>query len=255
MKKVLLTAAVLWLLDFSIAGAQSPAAPLSFDSGAGRVALLELYTSEGCSSCPPADRWLRSLEGDTGLWTRFVPVALHVDYWNYIGWRDPFSAAAYSARQRRHVALGGARTVYTPGFFYNGEEWLDWRRNDRPVQVPGHPGSLTLSIDGDQVAIRFAATQELRGGLQLSIAVLGMGLASDVTAGENRGKTLRHDFVVMDLQQLPMQSSGDTWLAHATLAQVASNASRYAVAAWVSRPGTQTPLQAVGGLLPLPAAD
>ena len=71
----------------------SPAAPVTFASTARQTSLLELYTSEGCSSCPPAEAWLSGLKDNPGLWRDFVPVAFHVDYWNYLGWRDKWSRA------------------------------------------------------------------------------------------------------------------------------------------------------------------
>ena len=80
-----------------------------------RVNVLELYTSEGCSSCPPADKYISELKSHPGLWTSLIPVAFHVDYWNYIGWEDRFSSPEYSARQRRYARSKNLKTVYTPG--------------------------------------------------------------------------------------------------------------------------------------------
>ena len=94
---------------------------LSYESSAKRTELLELYTSEGCSSCPPADRWLSKLLQDQALWTAFIPVAFHVDYWDYIGWKDRFARSTYSQRQRRYAREQSLRTVYTPGFILNGK--------------------------------------------------------------------------------------------------------------------------------------
>ena len=91
-----------------------------FQSGPLRVNVLELYTSEGCSSCPPADRWLSGLKQDDRLWREIIPIAFHVDYWNYIGWQDRFSSPVYSERQRHYARNKGLSTVYTPGFLLNG---------------------------------------------------------------------------------------------------------------------------------------
>ena len=85
--------------------------------------LVELYTSEGCSSCPPADAFLTRLTTHRDLWTRIVPVAFQVDYWDHLGWTDPLARPAYSDRQRRLVRNGKARAVYTPSFFVDGQEW------------------------------------------------------------------------------------------------------------------------------------
>src|SRR5215467_12960255 len=77
---------------------------IKFQSGTNRAALVELYTSEGCSSCPPAEEWLSQLKIDPRLWMDFVPVAFHVDYWVYLGWRDPFGTGSFSERQRAYAA-------------------------------------------------------------------------------------------------------------------------------------------------------
>jgi hypothetical protein len=99
------------------------AAPFSFKSGENQAALVELYTSEGCSSCPPAEAWLSRLKDGPGLWKEFVPVAFHVDYWDYLGWRDKWSAEAFSARQRAYASAWHNDNIYTPGFILNGSEW------------------------------------------------------------------------------------------------------------------------------------
>ncbi len=88
--------------------------------------LIELYTSEGCSSCPPADRWLSTLKEHPALWQRLVPIAFHVDYWDYIGWKDRFSQSEFSARQRQYVKENALPTVYTPGIMSNGKEWRNF---------------------------------------------------------------------------------------------------------------------------------
>ena len=95
---------------------------IDFESGEHKVSLLELYTSEGCSSCPPADRWLSDLKNHHQLWKNVVPVAFHVDYWDYIGWQDRFADGRYSQRQRDFAREQSLTTVYTPGFILNGKE-------------------------------------------------------------------------------------------------------------------------------------
>ena len=102
--------------------------------------LVELFTSEGCSSCPPADAWISQLKESPDLWKKIVPVAFHVDYWNNLGWRDRFAKPEFTARQRRYVAAWGGDSVYTPGFVVNGKEWRDWFGNrvlwrERPAKV------------------------------------------------------------------------------------------------------------------------
>ena len=117
---------VLMTAVFGYAGAGET---LKLDSGNSRVALVELFTSEGCSSCPPADRWMSQLKDDKRLWKQVVPVAFHVDYWDYIGWPDRFATPEYSERQKNHRRLGNVYSVYTPGFLVNGREWQAVSRN------------------------------------------------------------------------------------------------------------------------------
>ena len=93
------------------------------ESGPRQVTLVELYTSEGCSSCPRADRWISHFVDSSDLWQRVVPLSFHVDYWDYLGWKDRFSKPEFSKRQRNHKKTGNVPAVYTPGTLVNGKEW------------------------------------------------------------------------------------------------------------------------------------
>lgn len=181
-------------------------------SGTQRVALLELYTSEGCSSCPPADRWLANL-GPKGLApARVVPLALHVDYWNYLGWTDPFSQARFTERQQAYRARGGAGTVYTPQFILNGREYRGWFRSEdlaRRLENTGAqpaPATITLKLArADETTLEVTgevsvAETAKRERLGVYIALYENNLTNDVRAGENRGERLRHDYVVRRLE-------------------------------------------------------
>jgi len=172
------------------------------------VALLELYTSEGCNSCPPADKFVSGLRSGTteaGLSPdQIVPLSLHVDYWDGIGWKDVFSKHAYTERQRRHSDLAHTRTIYTPEVFVAGQELLNWsgglpatvkRENARPAKAD--IGIALGKISGGSLPVEVSATSALRG--HLFIAFFENGLVSEVKAGENRGATLRHDYVVREL--------------------------------------------------------
>lgn len=213
-----------------------------FRSKPERVSLLELYTSEGCSSCPPADEWLSSLKAQKGLWTDFVPVAFHVDYWDDLGWKDPFGNAAHSQRQRGYAAQWRARTIYTPGFVLNGQEWRREGAGDltRSREVPGVL-SLTQAGDGEW-KMRFAGAQDDRASpWQFHAVLLGFDLTTKVTRGENAGRTLLHDFVV--LKHGAAVGTGGA----ATLKLGEANAG--AVCGWVCRGDNPTPVQVVGGVL------
>ena len=119
------------LMSFLPIAATGTPAECSVSSGTSRVALLELYTSEGCSSCPPADRWLSGLAAKGVNSERVVPLALHVDYWDYIGWRDRFAHPGFSERQRQMAVLGNSTLVYTPQVMLNGRDFRNWRNSGR----------------------------------------------------------------------------------------------------------------------------
>jgi hypothetical protein len=222
------------------------AGDLLFRSGPARNALIELYTSEGCSSCPPAEAWLNRRTGDDGLWRDFVPVAFHVDYWNYLGWTDRFSQPGYGQRQRDYARVLGQRTVYTPAFLVNGRPWRPGLPGGIPVDKADSPGRLTVELHGHRVSARFKSGSR-PGPLVLNLALLGMGLSSDIRAGENSGRHARHDFVALAHARLPGRNG--KW--ETTLPRSRDHeARRYALAAWISRPGDPSPLQATGGYLP-----
>ncbi len=125
------------------------AKPLVFTSSEKQTTILELYTSEGCSSCPPADKWLSQLKNEQGLWHDFIPMAFHVDYWDYIGWKDRFASPQYTNRQKQYSQQQSLKTIYTPGFIYNGKEWRNWfgKRHLDLSQQTDMPGMLTISIE------------------------------------------------------------------------------------------------------------
>ncbi len=241
------------LLTLSPAAAADPG-QLSLQSGAARVALVELYTSQGCSSCPPADRWLSGLQERPGLWRDFVPLAFHVDYWDYIGWRDPFANAAYSQRQRQYARDEGLSTVYTPGVLLNGAEWRDWRRSTLPPSDHAVAGTLTVRRAQGRLQLRYIPAKPDGSGLRAFVAVLGCGLQSRVSAGENRGRELANDFVVLALRQAPMDREGPDYtltLADPSVEPLpqATAAARLALAVWVTDSARLAPLQAAGGWL------
>src|SRR6266513_5976808 len=128
-----------------------------FQSDATQTSLLELYTSEGCSSCPPAEAWLSRLKESPKIWKNFVPVAFHVDYWDRLGWKDSFATRAYSERQRDYAGQWRSDSVYTPGFVLDGKEWRGWFSHGEPRPARSGPvGVLTArSEDGKQWRLRF----------------------------------------------------------------------------------------------------
>ena len=179
-------------------------------SGERTAALVELYTSEGCSSCPPADRWLSNV-GKAFATEQVVPLALHVDYWDYIGWKDPFARREFSQRQRRLSQLQRLALVYTPQVLVQGAEFRTWgssefertvaRINAQPArsQIQLEIGAITPKVLRVRVeAAVHDASQRAEAGLYL--AAYENRLETRVTAGENSGRVLSHDHVALEWQ-------------------------------------------------------
>ena len=234
----------------------APAETTSFHSGIQQVSLLELYSSEGCSSCPPADAWLNQLKTAPGLWKHFAPVAFHVDYWNSLGWRDPWSAPEFTERQWDYARAWQASEVYTPEFVLNGTEWRNWfGLRGEPTVSRAQPGELELATTNNTIwSVRFTPTANTNDHYVIHAALLANGLNSAVKAGENRGRTLAHEFTALELVQIGLTTSNGV-----VQGKFIWNFSRYAttnplaVTAWMTRAGNLTPVQAVGGWL-LPAS-
>lgn len=181
------------------------AAACTARSGAYTTAFVELYTSEGCSSCPPADLWLSGL-AKTYSRDRLVPLALHVDYWDYIGWKDPYARREFSQRQRRLSLTQRRALVYTPQVVLQGAEFRAWegRQFHRAIErINARPATahlaLAIAADGDS-AFRVVVEARADTASQPSVylAAYESGLASRVSAGENRGRLLPHDYVALE---------------------------------------------------------
>lgn len=165
------------------------------------VAVVELFTSEGCSSCPPADALLLDLaeRGDP----RLLPLAFHVDYWNRLGWRDPFSDAAYSQRQRAYARAFGSDRVYTPQMVVNGRrEFVGSRRleAERAIQQALEASAsatveVAARVAGRTVTVDYAVTGAPDDAV-LHLALVQRRAEQAVPRGENAGRTLRHANVV-----------------------------------------------------------
>jgi hypothetical protein len=210
-------------------------------SGPGQVHLLELFTSEGCSSCPPAEERLSSLKAIAGLWKTVVPVGFHVDYWDHLGWPDRFASAAYTARQQAYASGWGSDSVYTPEFVLDGREFTD-------AEIPsasGPGGNLEVNLSSSRVlTVHYQPAAAGPGtAWEAHIAPLGVGLETDVRGGENGGRRLRHDFVALSLLTLPLRAGTIA----GTLTLPPAKEGEKAIAVWITRVDDSSPVQAAGG--------
>lgn len=171
----------------------------SASSGESVTPVVELYTSEGCSSCPPADKWASSLKSSGA-----VVQAFHVGYWDYIGWVDRFAAPAYTARQREVAATNQLRGIYTPQVVLNGRDWPAWHRanSNLATKAAARINITVKQLGADQFEASVAAVATA-GPLPWSAywTVTEHGHNSKVQAGENAGEFLKHDFVVRQYTQ------------------------------------------------------
>jgi hypothetical protein len=145
-KYLLASAAALSIATAVSFGAPASGRTLIASSGSSHVELLELYSSEGCSSCPPADKWVSDLIGQPDLWRHFVPVVFHVDYWNNGSWKDGLSSSAMTQRQNDIANLWREPSVYTPGVVLDGKEWRNWHAVQSPPLSTGNPQKIQLEI-------------------------------------------------------------------------------------------------------------
>jgi len=237
---------MIWLAAGYILASEST----TFESGETQNSLIELFTSEGCSSCPPAEKWISNLKSNPDLWKKVVPVAFHVDYWDHLGWRDRFSKREFTERQRRYAAAWGGDSVYTPGFVLNGREWRGWFGAPSWPAASEKVGVLRVTLNnGVNLTAEFTPQNMQLSALTLNVAVLGNDLQSDVARGENAGRKLRHDFVVLELAKIDMVAGANGWTGSATLQRDFGGDKATALAAWVTAPETSTPIQATGGWL------
>ena len=189
--------------------APAQAARCEARSGPHTTALAELYTSEGCDSCPPADRWLQGLAGRGLAPDRVVPLSLHVNYWDYIGWKDPYAQQRFADRQRRLAQVMRARIVYTPQVLLQGQDYRRWHGAGfdaavAAINARAPRARIALELEtGGAASFGVRARAELLDASQEADAALYLAsyenkLVSRVDAGENRGRTLAHDYVVLE---------------------------------------------------------
>ena len=172
-----------------------------------------------------------------------MPLAFHVDYWDHLGWRDRFAAKEWTARQQTYAARWNAGSVYTPGFVLDGRE----SQARLPSNSKEIVGTLLLKTNGEDARVSFKTAQNEPRAHDVYVATLGFALTADVAAGENKGRKLSHDFVVLSLQKSSLLADA----AEAKFKVDHTGTDKIgALAAWITDPGDPIPIQAVGGWLP-----
>lgn len=258
MKSKRALAAIAVLLAFAFTFAARAAEPAcSAYSGPHTTALIELYTSEGCDSCPAADHWLSSLFGQGFRPDQVVPLALHVDYWDYIGWKDPFAKGEFSVRQRKLAQMKRPVMVYTPQVLLQGQDFRRWSGGEfaeQVMRINSRPARARIAL-----AIRAVAREAIHAELSATLidpgekknaavylAAYENKLASDVAAGENRGKRLEHDFVVREwIGPIAFGENLKLEEKRALPLQPGANLKQLGVAAFVQNRSTSDVLQAL----------
>jgi len=229
------------LASVILLGAAAPAAaasPCLAISSKAAPTVVELYTSEGCSSCPPADKWLSTLKARPDV----LALAFHVNYWDRLGWPDRFASAEATARQHELATLAGSRQVYTPQVMVNGRDWRNWPK--LPDVNAAAPVGLTLTREGEKVTAQVAAVQGSAAQLAGYWAVLEDQHMSQVRAGENSGETLRHDHVVRLYKPVPAWAAAQGGSTELSVSRGAPEHPRRVVFV-VTDAATQRPLQAL----------
>ncbi|MEL0631735.1 DUF1223 domain-containing protein [Pseudoalteromonas carrageenovora] len=221
---------------------------VTISSTPNKTTFLELYTSQGCSSCPPAERWISKLTDNEKLWTDLIPINFHVTYWDYLGWKDPFASTVFSKRQRTYKTLGKSRIVATPGFMVDGNGWQGWfYKQAIPETKANYLGNLHATINNSKIDIEYNTANTVYDNnkdLAAHVALLGFGIETQIHSGENVGRKLKHDFVVIGYQQSSMSANHKLAAANLTLPHAVDvSPSKQALVFWVSKKDDPTPLQ------------
>ena len=222
------------LVLFVVGGFSAHAAG-SMSGNAGRNAVIvELFTSQGCSSCPPADRVLSALGRDKSDGVTIIPLAFHVDYWNSIGWADPFSSSRWSARQNAYAAAMHSSQVYTPQLLVNGRAQFvgsDEQRIRAEIasqsRLPARGSVLIEGVKRGVDAVRVDVTASIgseagNADAEVYVVIFESGITTAVPRGENSGRRLANDFIVRSMTPAFSVRSGQPALTRTVTVPIAA---------------------------------
>jgi hypothetical protein len=220
-------------------------------SPANRVALLELYTSEGCSSCPPADRFMSRVKLADISDQQLIPLSFHVTYWDYIGWKDRFGNPQHDVRQRKLAKMNDSSAVYTPQFIMNGKDFRRHGSFDNEIVrinsiAAEYQLKLSASLNAGAIDVVLDARVSIDNNDKAAafIALYEHGLSSEFSDGENEGKQLRHDYVVRELKG-PYLIAQDQSVITASFAQGDYKIENSGIVAFIQKPDSSEVLQAI----------
>jgi hypothetical protein len=186
------------------ASAAVPTQSCKATSPAHQVALVELYTSQGCSSCPPADDFLAMLAANPNV----IPLALHVDYWDYIGWEDKFGDPRYTERQKAYARQAGSRMIYTPQLIVGGLDRVEGNQPDEVGELirrhldVAHGVTLSIRRDGDTISIEAQAESAFEEPARVQLVRYRPSETVSIERGENAGRTVTYHNIVTSWQAL-----------------------------------------------------
>lgn len=207
-------------------------------SGDKKVTLIELYTSQGCSSCPPADKWLSNLKNKDGLFKTFIPLAFHVTYWDFIGWKDVFANHLNDNRQRNYSSkVWNKNSVYTPQFIVDTQEYRQWFYGKPfPKLQSTYAGDLEAKLtENKELFVKYNNKNIQNKKVLVNIAILGFDYSININRGENKSKVLEHDFVVLNHIQKYAKIKNHNLEFHSKLYQFKKEANKkYALVVWLS---------------------
>lgn len=224
---------------------------LSIKSDIKQTTLLELFTSEGCNSCPPADEWVNTFLKNDKLFKEVIPVVFHVDYWDRLGWVDKFATNKYTKRQYSYSHAWKKSSVYTPGFILNGKEFKNWRSYKKGFQFLNKKvGVLKANITNNKIKINFNSIYNENRKILIEVSITGMNFISKVKAGENNGEIFNHSFVSVALDTYQNKIKDGSLQQTIPLPKFTKDNNRkYAITIWISDANTKEVIQSVASYL------